>query len=29
AYVMAGEGERSVEVLPEGVPNPYAAPGAD
>ncbi|EXU65894.1 transcriptional regulator [Streptomyces sp. PRh5] len=30
AYVMAGEGERSVEVLPEGVTNPYAeAPGAD
>ncbi|SEC15683.1 PadR family transcriptional regulator [Streptomyces melanosporofaciens] len=29
AYVMAGEGERSVEVLPEGVPNPYAAPDAD
>ncbi|SFL76222.1 DNA-binding transcriptional regulator, PadR family [Streptomyces pini] len=24
AYVMAGEGERSVEVLPEGVGNPYA-----
>ncbi|WP_275558891.1 PadR family transcriptional regulator [Streptomyces sp. 5-6(2022)] len=29
AYVMAGEGERSVDVLPEGVTNPYAAPGAD
>nr|WP_240760281.1 PadR family transcriptional regulator [Phytoactinopolyspora endophytica] len=24
AYVMAGEGERSVEVLPEGCDNPYA-----
>jgi DNA-binding PadR family transcriptional regulator len=24
AYVMAGEGERSVDVLPEGVENPYA-----
>ncbi|MDT0341790.1 PadR family transcriptional regulator [Streptomyces litchfieldiae] len=24
AYVMAGEGERSVEVLPEGVENPFA-----
>ncbi|MEE1942569.1 PadR family transcriptional regulator [Streptomyces sp. TRM 70361] len=24
AYVMAGEGERSVEVLPEGTANPYA-----
>nr|WP_174257524.1 PadR family transcriptional regulator [Phytoactinopolyspora alkaliphila] len=24
AYVMAGEGERSVEVLPDGVPNPFA-----
>lgn len=24
AYVMAGEGERSVDVLPEGAPNPYA-----
>ncbi|MDB1086632.1 PadR family transcriptional regulator [Streptomyces sp. ACA25] len=24
AYVMAGEGERSVDVLPEGVANPYA-----
>ncbi|RKN42967.1 PadR family transcriptional regulator [Streptomyces hoynatensis] len=23
AYVMAGEGERSVEVLPEGEPNPF------
>ncbi|WP_052847193.1 PadR family transcriptional regulator [Streptomyces avicenniae] len=23
AYVMAGEGERTVEVLPEGVENPY------
>lgn len=23
AYVMAGEGERSSEILPEGVPNPY------
>ncbi|MET7904184.1 PadR family transcriptional regulator [Streptomyces sp. NPDC005355] len=26
AYVMAGEGERSVDVLPDGAPNPYAAP---
>ncbi|KUJ68548.1 transcriptional regulator [Streptomyces albus subsp. albus] len=25
AYVMAGEGERSVDVLPDGVENPYAA----
>lgn len=24
AYVMAGEGERSVEVLPDGVENPFA-----
>lgn len=24
AYVMAGEGERSVDVLPDGVGNPYA-----
>jgi DNA-binding PadR family transcriptional regulator len=24
AYVMAGEGERSVEVLPDGVVNPFA-----
>ncbi|MDT0307439.1 PadR family transcriptional regulator [Streptomyces sp. DSM 44917] len=24
AYVMAGEGERSVDVLPEGAENPYA-----
>jgi len=24
AYVMAGEGERSVDVLPEGVENPFA-----
>ncbi|MEU1800193.1 PadR family transcriptional regulator [Streptomyces sp. NPDC019937] len=24
AYVMAGEGERSVDVLPDGAPNPYA-----
>ncbi|HZG05710.1 MAG TPA: PadR family transcriptional regulator [Streptomyces sp.] len=24
AYVMAGEGERSVEVLPDGAENPYA-----
>lgn len=25
AYVMAGEGERSVDVLPEGTANPFAA----
>lgn len=24
AYVMAGEGERSVQVLPEGAENPFA-----
>lgn len=24
AYVMAGEGERPVDVLPDGAPNPYA-----
>ncbi|MBH5335758.1 PadR family transcriptional regulator [Streptomyces pactum] len=27
AYVMAGEGERSVDVLPDGVENPYAERG--
>lgn len=26
AYVMAGEGERASEILPEGVPNPFADP---